>query len=155
MFYYRICIQFADPAAPNFDDDIMPVFDRALDYYNTKSLIAKNPKKIVDKAVIDSRTLQLMLQSEIELPYPSKALRLFSRYLVDPETEGALNQYIYGKQLFKMQAEKISEPNEENKSGNVSAEGIDALRVRAIKLILKASEPNLRKAIALLEDYKV
>ena len=104
MYSYRISIQFAAADAPDFEK-IMPIIDSAVEYYNTKSLIAKNPKRIVEKKLLDSRTLQVLLQSEAELPYPGKALRLFSGYLVDPSTEGHLNQYISGKQLFKMQAD--------------------------------------------------
>lgn len=40
-----------------------------------------------------------MLESEAELPMPSKALRVLSSYLVE-ETD--LDQHLSGKQLFKM-----------------------------------------------------
>ena len=151
MRKYKINIQFADPNAPDFDDDIMPVFDDAISNYNTKSLIAKNPKKIIEKVVVDPRTLQLMLESDSELPFPSKALRLFSAYLVDPKTEGALNDYIYGKQLFKMSSEEISEESE-TKPVAVASEGINAMRIKAVSLILTASEDTLRKVIDLFEE---
>lgn len=147
MRKYKINIQFADPNAPDFDDDIMPVFDDAISKYNTKSLIAKNPKKITEKVVVDPRTLQLTLESDSELPFPSKALRLFSAYLVDPETEGALNDYIYGKQLFKMSSEEISEESE-TKPAAVESEEINAMRIRAISMILSASEETLKKIIS-------
>ena len=151
MRKYKINIQFADPNAPDFDDDIMPVFDDAISNYNTKSLIAKNPKKIIEKVVVDPRTLQLTLESDSELPFPSKALRLFSAYLVDPKTEGALNDYIYGKQLFKMSSEEISEESE-TKPVAVASEGINAMRIKAVSLILTASEDTLRKVIDLFEE---
>lgn len=151
MRKYKINIQFADPNAPDFDDDIMPVFDDAISNYNTKSLIAKNPKKIIEKVVVGPRTLQLTLESDSELPFPSKALRLFSAYLVDPKTEGALNDYIYGKQLFKMSSEEISEESE-TKPVAVASEGINAMRIKAVSLILTASEDTLRKVIDLFEE---
>lgn len=104
--YYKISIQFAIADAPDFEQ-VMPVIDRAIAHYNSRSLIAKNPKQIVEKRLLDPHTLQILLQSEAGLPHPSKALRLFSGYLVDPNTEGHLNRYISGKQLFKMQAEEF------------------------------------------------
>ena len=149
MRIYKINIQFADPNAPDFDDEIMPVFDNAISNYNTKSLIAKNPKKITEKVVVDPRTLQLTLVSDSELAFPSRALRLFSAYLVDPNTEGALNNYIYGKQLFKMSSEEISE---ESETKPAAAEGINDMRIKAISLILSASEKTLRKVINLVEE---
>ncbi len=151
MRKYKINIQFADPNAPDFDDEIMPVFDDAISNYNTKSLIAKNPKKITEKVVVDPRTLQLTLESDSELPFPSKALRLFSAYLVDPETEGALNDYIYGKQLFKMSSEEIIEESETKPVVSASEE-INAMRIKAISLLLSASEDTLGKVIRLFEE---
>lgn len=151
MRKYKINIQFADPNAPDFDDGISPVFDDAISNYNTKSLIAKNPKKITEKVVVDPRTLQLTLESDSELPFPSKALRLFSAYLVDPETEGALNDYIYGKQLFKMSSEEIIEESETKPVVSASEE-INAMRIKAISLLLSASEDTLRKVIRLFEE---
>lgn len=151
MRKYKINVQFADPNAPDFDDDIMPVFDNAISTYNTKSLIAKNPKKITEKIVVDPRTLQLTLESDSALPFPSKALRLFSAYLVDSETEGALNDYIYGKQLFKMSSEEILEDSEAEPAVVVSEE-VNAMRVKAISLLLLASEGTLRKVIDLFEE---
>lgn len=146
MRKYKISIQFADPSAPDFDDSIMPVFESAIRNYNTKSLIAKNPKKITEKSIVDPRTLQLMLESDSELPFPSKALRLFSAYLVEP-----FSQYIYGKQLFKMTSEKII-GDTETKPGAVASEGINAMRIKAVSLILTASEDTLRKLIDLFEE---
>ncbi|MCQ4022490.1 hypothetical protein [Ruminococcus sp. zg-924] len=153
MKIYKINIQFADPNSPDFDDStIMPVLEKAITNYNTKSLIAKNPKKITGKTIVDPRTLQLVLQSESELPFPSKALRLFSAYLVDPDTEGALNQYIYGKQLFKMAAEEITEA--EHPNNKETGNDVNALRIKVISLIVKASEAKLIKILEVLEEEK-
>jgi hypothetical protein len=150
MKKYRINIQFADPNAPDFDDNIMPVFDEAISNYNTKSLIAKNPKKITEKVVVDPRTLQLTLESNSELPFPSKALRLFSAYLVDPETKGALIKFIYGKQLFKMAAEEVIE--DKTKQISVASQDLNVMRIKAVSLILTASEDTLRRVINLFEE---
>lgn len=145
MRKYKISIQFADPSAPDFDDSIMPVFESAIKNYNTKSLIAKNPKKITEKSIVDPRTLQLTLESDSELPFPSKALRLFSAYLVKP-----FSQYIYGKQLFKMQCLKISNGDAQDiKNLNCT---LDSLKLQAISMIITASEESLNNVIRNLEE---
>lgn len=142
MRKYKINIQFADPNAPDFEDKIMPVFDNAINNYNTKSLIAKNPKKITKKVIVDPRTLQLTLESDSELPFPSKALRLFSAYLVDT----ALSEYVYGRQLFKMSSEEII-GGSETRPVAVASEEINAMRIKAISLMLSAPENTLKKVI--------
>lgn len=146
MRKYKINIQFADPNAPDFEDKIMPVFDNAINNYNTKSLIAKNPKKITKKVIVDPRTLQLTLESDSELPFPSKALRLFSAYLVDD-----FNDFIYGKQLFKMSSEEII-VGSETRPVAVASEEINAMRIKAISLMLSAPEDTVKKVIDLLEE---
>lgn len=146
MRKYKINIQFADPNAPDFEDKIMPVFDNAINNYNTKSLIAKNPKKITKKVIVDPRTLQLTLESNSELPYPSKALRLFSTYLVD-----TLSDYVYGRQLFKMSSEEII-GGSETRPVAVASEEINAMRIKAISLMLSAPEDTVKKVIDLLEE---
>ncbi len=152
MKKYKISIQFADPNAPDFDDHIMPVFDSAISNYNTKSLIAKNPKKITKMAVVDPRTLQITLESDSELPFPGKALRLFSAYLVGPE--GAFRDYIYGRQLFKMSSVEITNDSE-SRSEVVADERIDAMRVKAISLIISASENTLRGVLDYLMEVAI
>lgn len=145
MRKYKISIQFADPCAPDFDDSIMPVFESAIRNYNTKSLIAKNPKKITEKSIVDPRTLQLTLESDSELPFPSKALRLFSAYLVEP-----FSQYIYGKQLFKMQSIEISNGDAQDiKNLNWT---LDSLKLQAISMIITASEESLNNVIRNLKE---
>lgn len=148
MKKYKIDIQFADPKAPDLDS-VMPVIDRAISNYNTRSLLAKNPKKITEKVVVDPRTLRLTLESDSELPFPGKALRLFSAYLVDPNTEGALTEHIYGKQLFKMSSVEIDEEAKSEPEVGSDAK-IDAMRIRAISLIISVSENTLRGVIDLL-----
>lgn len=113
---YTVKIQFAAPNAPAFSEpQIYDVIQRAIAYYNRKSLIATNPKSIINSNILDPHTLELVLESDTALPYPSKALQVFSRYLVNPNNEGALNQYIYGKQLFKMVSEELT-PNEQTQN---------------------------------------
>lgn len=150
--YYSIKVQFADPNGPEFPQ-INEVIQKAIKFYNQRSLIASNPKSIISHHILDPYTLELVLESESELPYPGKALQTFSRYLVDPDTEGSLNQYIYSKQLFKMSCEEISEQTTV-KSDEISNKDLAAMRVRAISLIIGASEEKLGKTIKMLEEEK-
>lgn len=118
MFYYSIIIQFAKPDAPKFSS-IMELIDNAIEVYNSKSLIAANPKQIVEKNLKDEITLEVVLESKQELQesMASKALRVFSSYLIDDETENNLSEYITGKRLFKMMPSKLENyvlKNEEN-----------------------------------------
>lgn len=107
--YYLIAVQFANPTAPSFTEPrVYDVIQRAIDHYNQKSLIVANPKRIIDQKIIDTYTLELKLESSSELALPSKALRVFSKFLVD---EGTLTPYIYGKALFKMSAMSVEEIN--------------------------------------------
>lgn len=145
--YYKISIQFADPSAPDFDDATMTVINRAISYYNEKSRMARNPKQITKTMVIDKRTLEIILESDSELPYPGKALRIFSLFLIDSEIDGSFSQFVYGKNLLKM----ISEEVKGETDANPAAE-INAMRLRAISLMLSASEETLRKVINLVEE---
>lgn len=104
--YYLIVVQFANPNPPSFIEPwVYDVIRQAIDFYNQKSLIVANPKRIIDHKIIDKYTLELKLESSSELALPSKALRVFSKFLVD---DGTLTPYIYGKALFKMSTEEIN-----------------------------------------------
>lgn len=150
--YYSIKVQFADPCGPEFNQ-INETIENAVKYYNQKSLIAANPKSIINYHILDPYTLELVLESETVLPYPGKALQTFSRYLVDPDTKGSLNQYIYSKQLFKMSCEEISQQIKV-KSEEASDEELATMRVRAISLILVACKEKISKTIQMLEEEK-
>lgn len=148
MHQYRIFVQFAAAAnAPGFDE-IMPLIRKSVDHYNSRSRIAKNPKQIVDVELPDPKTLLLTLQSEAELEHPSKALKLFSQYLVTPSTEGHLGEFVSGKQIFKMYAEPLSG----HMPAQSSPEGIDSLRIQAIALALTATADQLNEAIKILKE---
>lgn len=138
QYNYELLIQFANPNAPDFDNAIMSEVEAAITEYNTKSRLAKNPKQIVSHALLDSRTLRLTLESDAALMFPSKALRLLSASLVEP-----LGEWIYGKQLFKMQVENDEPP--------VAPEGTEALKLKAISLILAADDEKLQEVIAVME----
>ncbi len=60
MFRYAIRVQFANPNGPEFPD-VIEVIQAGIDYYNQKSLIATNPKSIVEYKVLDPHTLELVL----------------------------------------------------------------------------------------------
>ena len=99
MNTYMISAQFVNTRA-KFDDEAKEAVREAVSNYNSKSLIAKNHKRIVDfRFSEDEMTLTVNLESEAKLPMPTKALRLLSSYLVE---ETCLNKYLSGKQLFKM-----------------------------------------------------
>ncbi|MBU3228781.1 hypothetical protein [Clostridium algidicarnis] len=90
-----------------FDEKAKEAVKEAISNYNTKSLIAKNPKQIVDYSFsADEMTLVIELESEADLPMPTKALRLLSSYLVE---ETCLDKSLSGKQLFKMIAARAEE----------------------------------------------
>ena len=149
--YYKINMQFADPNAPDFDDATMTVIDRAVSYYNERSLMARNPKQITKTAVADKRTLEIILESDSELPYPGKALRIFSLFLIDPEIDGAFSQFVYGKNLLKMTSEEIVE-EAETKPATVDSEEINAMKIKAIFLILTSSKEKLTRVIDIFEE---
>lgn len=108
MYYYSIIIQFAKPDAPKFSE-IWELIEEAITFYNAKSLMAANPKKIVEKKLIDEITLEVILESTNELnePMSSRGLRIFSSYLIDEHRPNNLSAYITGKRLFKMMPSKI------------------------------------------------
>lgn len=107
---YHIMVQFAAPKGTPSFQEIEELLDQAIAHYNSVSLITHNPKKITGKTIVDSKTLQLDLESEGRLEMPSKALRTFSAFLVSPKTEGNLSACIYGKQIFKMWSEAEPAP---------------------------------------------
>lgn len=102
---YKISAQFVSAGA-KFDDEAKDAVKAAISNYNSKSLIAKNPKQIVDYTFSDDdMTLVMILESEADLPMPTKALRLLSSYLVE---ETNLDKYVSGKQLLKMTTSTIA-----------------------------------------------
>lgn len=147
MYQYRLAIQFAMPSAPCFDKKIMDEVKLSIEHYNARSLIARNPKRIIDPKVSDSgRTLELTIESEAVLTYPGRALRLFSEFLAtDP---GALNQYIYNHQrrLFKMtviSSSVVSPPSDPGERMTLS-EDITLLK-NLLDLILADDRETLSK----------
>ena len=96
---YEIQIQFLNPQA-KFSTEAKSDVKEAVAYYNTRSLIARNPKKILETDFSDDDvTLTLKLQSEAMLPVPGKALKLFSTFLVK---KPYFSEHLLGRQLFKM-----------------------------------------------------
>lgn len=119
MYKYRIDMQFAHPNAPQFTE-LKNIMEEAIKYFNTKSLIARNPKQIEQSEISpDGETFSIVLKSKAELPVPAKSLRLLTVYLIDETRTNNLSYLIYGKQLFKMHALLINS-NAENKIDNLS-----------------------------------
>lgn len=146
MKTYSVSVQFANPNAPDFHQIIDLIVD-GIEYYNQRSLIATNPKRIIDYKVIDPHTMELVLESEAELPYPSKALQTLSRYLVD----GSLNRFIYGKQLFKMSSKEVvtTEQLQNNMLNNNNS--VEFLKLKVISFVLTASEKELNSILEILK----
>lgn len=118
MKNYLINVQFVNTTA-KFGLPEKEAVIQAIKIYNSKSLIAKNPKKISDYSFSeDSRTLTLRLESEADLPVPTKALKLLSSYLVK---ETCLKEHLSGKQLFKMTAERATDSDKSSADGVPSA----------------------------------
>lgn len=103
---YKILSQFVKTDA-RFDANVQEAVKAGIVNYNSRSLIAKNPKKITDYSFTDDElTLEIILESDEALPMPSKALRLLSTYLVN-ETSIGEGDYLAGKQLFKMTSSEV------------------------------------------------
>lgn len=108
MKKYKILAQFVRNDA-RFDEKVREAVEEGIANYNSRSLIAKNPKKITDyKFSDDELTLEMILESNEALPMPSKALRLLSTYLVSETCIGE-GDYLAGKQLFKMTSSEYNE----------------------------------------------
>ena len=100
MYSYKMNAQFVNGISL-FDENVKKEVKNAIENYNSKSLIAKNPKQIVDYSYSnDGVTLLIELESEAELPMPTKALRILSTYLSERLDKSYLSPN--GKQLFKM-----------------------------------------------------
>lgn len=108
MYYYEILVQFAKQAkAPKFCN-IENLVDLAVSHFNARSLLAANPKQIVETDIIDGGvTLRLVLESTIELQenMASRSLRILSQYLI----ENGMDKYITGKRLLKTVPKKLDE----------------------------------------------
>lgn len=109
MYSYKMNAQFVN--GTSLFDDIKGVVKKAIEHYNSRSLIAKNPKQIVDYSFSnDGFTLFLELESEAELPMPTKALRILSTYLSECLDKSYLSPN--GKQLLKMSV--VTDGNNDN-----------------------------------------
>lgn len=124
MFYYSITIQFAKADAPKFTE-ITKLINDAIEVYNAKSLMAANPKQIVEKNIKDNMTLEVILEStqELQESMASKALRVFSSYLIDEGVENNLSSYITGKRLFKMIPSKLETYVENQREEDIRSRG--------------------------------
>lgn len=72
-------------------------FAAAERHFNDRAGSMRNPKKIRVLS-IQEQVLTLELSSEIELPAPAKALRLFTQYLLE---YSAIQRYVYHGSLFR------------------------------------------------------
>lgn len=132
MRKYSISAQFVNTNA-RFDKVAKTAIEEAVSNYNTKSLIAKNPKQIVDYCFSeDEMTLEIELESEADLPMPTKALRLLSSYFVETTSD----KYLSGKQLFKMTtgtvSKKISSKEAEKQSDKTDSKIMEITEFKSL-----------------------
>ena len=114
---YKILTQFVKKNV-KFDEPVKEAVKEGVEHYNLRSLIARNPKKILEYKFLDNdMTLEIILESEEKLPMPTKALRLLSTYLVKETCVGKGN-YLAGKQLFKMNSSEVKDDSK-NASDNI------------------------------------
>lgn len=117
MHYYEIDIQFVKANTPSmFDSKIKFAMETAVEDYNIKSMLATNPKKILENWPSDQLTYKLFLRSRKELDNPTKALKIFSSFLKSEY----LGQYEVGNRLFKMSAQEIFDYNDPEKASTPS-----------------------------------
>lgn len=106
-FYYDVMAQFAKANAPSFKEEgYWELIEAAWKHFNTRSVVAANPKEITNIEMIDDYTLKISFWStnELDLQQATRSLRVFSMYLIDEKHEVNFANLISGKRLFKMQA---------------------------------------------------
>ena len=130
---YEIMLQFANPEV-KFDEKVRQAIKAAIETYNSKGLIARNPKSIVQHSFSeDLRTMKVILESENVLPTPHRALRFFSTILVK---EPFIEPYLAGKQLFKTRAVEFIDDDELSTADTVDGvELLEKVMSRAATLI--------------------
>ena len=155
MFYYSIIVQFARANAPSFNDPkVKQLIEDAVNYYNSKSLLAANRKQIVGKKILDDLNLEIILEStaELQTTTASKALRVFSMYLIDDNTPNNLKHLITGKRLLKTLPSRIENyspdnniptkdfNNTETTEEEILLEGISKIELDEVEMIHKFTE---------------
>lgn len=138
MFTYKMNAQFVNGTSL-FDDSIREEVKKAIENYNSKSLIAKNPKQIVDYSYSnDGVTLIIELESEAELPMPTKALRILSTYLSECLDKSYLSPN--GKQLFKMSVVSDADVDSDMALEEFKSLSVDDKLVEIYKLLTRRQE---------------
>jgi hypothetical protein len=137
MKHYKIIAQHVKPGVLFEDEYQNLISSTVVPYFNARSLLAKNPKQIINfEFSEDKTTLTIELESQEVLPMPSKALRLFSTYLVSETFVGDGN-YLAGKQLFKMASEEYEEDSPETLVKN-NDKGIASVNTNCLEMMEKA-----------------
>lgn len=146
--YYRIYAQFVNRKV-KYDDEAKRAIDKGIEFFNSKSLMAKNSKKIINYGFSkDDTTMIVTLASDNELPNPSKALRILSTYLIN---NTCLKGYSSGKQLFKMRMENTHE-DETVTTGNVQ-DATQLERVSRYLELLKIQDASINEDLVMLDEY--
>lgn len=140
MYKYVILAQHVKPGV-EFDEPYQKLLkEKVIPYFNSRSLMAKNPKEITSYSFSEDKlTLKILLESQEELPMPSKALRILSTYLVNETMIGEGN-YLAGKALFKMSSEEYKEESlnkPADKALDSSNNGMSAANIDCLELVEK------------------
>lgn len=102
---YVINLMVANPTFKGSLREYETDIDKSIIYFNAKSE-SKNNRKSIKKIEIQDTVLILELQTETEMPAPAKALRTFTKHLLDNSKLG--EQAYYGS-LFR--SVKIASPS--------------------------------------------
>lgn len=145
MFRYCILIQFAKSDPPPMGEH-MEVIRRGVEYYNQHSRMALNPKEIRSCTLRDEATLEVILDStnQLQEATASKALRLFSQYLVADSTAHNLSPFVVNRRLFKMSASFLG-------TGAVSQEAPAAGDRESQEFASLSTDEKLERIYAMLE----
>ena len=110
MFYYELNLQFVKANVPSmFDSKIKFDMETAKEVYNSESMLATNPKKIVEGFPIDRLTYTMILRSKNKLDNPTKAIRRFSSFLASNEY---LGEFVTARRLFKLTSQELTNYND-------------------------------------------
>lgn len=107
MFYYEVIAQFAKADAPSFKTEgYEALLLEAKDYFNVKSRVASNPKKMTELNIVDDETIRIVFSSNdsLNIAQASRSLRVFIMYLLDETHPLNFSDLVCGKRLFRMSA---------------------------------------------------
>ena len=121
-YEYDVTAQFAKPNAPSFyTRGYRELLEQAKDYFNARSCLATNEKKILRLTIVDDKTLNIVFISDnkINPSQVSRSLRVFIMYLIDETHKVNFSKLVTAKRLFKTKAtESIYAESDEREADN-------------------------------------